>query len=93
MNYLITHIGSVGLVLDLIGATFIFRFVLTAGEQVILIDETEERERKRKVRTKTVLAWTGFGLIVLGFLFQLASNEMNIYKSENQKSKTECLGK
>lgn len=85
MNYLITHIGSLGLVLDLIGTFFIFRFVLSAGEQIVLFDQSEERIRKRKIRLKTILAWIGFWLIVLGFICQIASNEMNIYKAANPK--------
>lgn len=78
MMTLLAHIGSIGLVFDIIGATLMFYYVLSAGEQIILLDKTEEKQRKKTVLRKTRLAWIGFGFIVIGFLLQLISNEIKV---------------
>ncbi len=78
MMTLLAHIGSIGLVFDIIGATLMFYYVLSAGEQVIRVDKNEEKVRQRIVRRKTSLAWIGFGFIVVGFILQLISNEIKV---------------
>jgi hypothetical protein len=75
-DFVVAHLGSIGLVLDMIGVSILFFVVVTVGEQVVRIDEEEERLRLRTKRIKETYLKIGFGLIFLGFLFQLLSNEL-----------------
>ena len=78
MCFFLRHIASIGLILDMIGVAILFLVVVSIGEQVILVDPEEEKERLTKKRKKEIIIWTGFLMIVVGFVLQLISNEMKI---------------
>ena len=79
MDFLYLHIGSVGLVLDMLGVFILFVVVVPIGDQVILEDSEEEAMRKKKNAQKRKLLLLGFILIVIGFICQLISNEKSIH--------------
>ena len=77
LNYILSHLCSIGLVFDIIGVSILFFVVVTMGEQVILIDEDENKTRLRKKKKKECVLKIGYFLIFLGFLLQFIYNEMN----------------
>jgi len=71
-------INSIGLGLDIVGATLLLFFWVApqtafAGQVATNEFEYNERDRKKLKRMKWV-AWLGFGLMILGFVLQLVSN-------------------
>lgn len=74
-------IGSIGLVLDIIGALLLFRYglpqeVSRSGYAVLIAEgypESEEAERK-KARHYDRMGHLGLGLLVFGFVLQLVGN-------------------
>ena len=73
-----TTINSVGLVCDILGAILLlFSWVApqSAFKGILATNKDEfcEKNRKKLVRMN-IAAWCGFGLIILGFVFQLISN-------------------
>lgn len=70
-----SHLGSIGLLIDIIGASILFFTTVTIGEQVILIDESEERLRKKKKARKELILKIGYGLILIGFILQFVASE------------------
>ena len=88
-DFLLSHLGSIGLFLDIIGVSILFFVIVTIGEQVILADEDEDIIRERKKRKKEIILKIGYGLIFFGFILQLLSNEMNNSIMKEMKSKIE----
>jgi len=76
MDFFRFHIGSIGLILDMIGVSILFLVVISAGEQVRLANSNEEALRKKKIERKKVLLNVGYVFILIGFILQLISNEM-----------------
>ena len=75
----VKHIGSIGLILDIIGVSILFFVVVELGEQVMRErGSDEELERLSKLKRKTFLHRLAFCLIFAGFILQLISNERNI---------------
>lgn len=71
-------INSVGLVLDIVGATLLWRYGLPAeisrtGAQTLIEQQTNEAEVKEAARYDRVASW-GFLSLVAGFVLQLVSN-------------------
>jgi len=79
MNWCCRHIGSIGLLFDFIGATILFFVVIDIGLNVKRSDPIEENDRVKELRKKKVFLKIGYGLISIGFLMQLASNELKIH--------------
>lgn len=75
IQFFISHLNSIGLIIDIIGVAILFFVVISPSEQVIRIDENVELERKKKLNRKELVLKIGFGFIILGFIFQLLSNE------------------
>lgn len=71
-------INSIGLGLDVIGATLLLFFWVvpqTAFAGQLATNEFEYNEKDRaKLKRMKCAAWLGFGLVILGFVFQLVSN-------------------
>jgi hypothetical protein len=42
---LLNHIGSIGLIIDMIGVSILFFIIVGIEEQIILIDPADEEER------------------------------------------------
>ena len=71
-------LNSSGLLLDICGATLIFRFglpeqVSRTGTGALLLEETDEAEIE-KARRYDRLGRLGIGLLISGFVLQLVSN-------------------
>jgi rRNA processing protein Gar1 len=77
-DFLFSHLGSIGLVLDIVGATILFFVVVKIEEQITRVDRIEDESRARKKKNKENILRLGYGLILLGFVLQLISNELNI---------------
>jgi uncharacterized membrane protein len=78
MNYLISHLASIGLILDIIGVSILFFVAVSVSEQIIRIDQVEERKRRRTKLKKETALRIGYVLIFIGFILQLISNERKI---------------
>lgn len=63
LDFLLSHLGSIGLFLDMIGVSILFFVVIEIGEQVILADEKEESNRLAKKGKKENILKFGYGLI------------------------------
>lgn len=79
-EFCLIHLGSIGLILDMLGATILFFIVVSIGEQVVVIDPVERERRRRTKRNKEIFQKLGYTLIFLGFLLQLISNENALAK-------------
>jgi hypothetical protein len=71
-------VNSFGLVFDIIGVVFIWRYGLPEplsrkGAIYIIAEQTDEAE-KAKAAKYDLLSKIGLGLVIGGFLLQLASN-------------------
>jgi hypothetical protein len=74
-------INDIGLILDIIGAVLLFKFGLPAsidreGRTHIIIEQVDDEEIK-KGKFYDLWGRIGLGLLVLGFIFQLASNHVS----------------
>ena len=88
-DFLLSRLGSIGIFLDIIGVSILFFVVVTIGEQIELAGKEEDRIRERKKRKKEIILKIGYGLILLGFVLQLFSNEMNNSTLKEMKGKIE----
>ena len=75
-DFIISHLGSIGLILDMIGVSILFFVVVTVGEQVVRVDQDEENLRLRTKTRKEIYLKVGYALVFLGFVLQLVSNEL-----------------
>ena len=89
LDFLLSHLGSIGLFLDMIGVSILFFVVIEIGEQVILADEKEESNRLAKKGKKENILKFGYGLIFFGFVLQLFSNEISNSSLNRLKCKIE----
>lgn len=79
------HLGSIGLVLDMVGVSILFFVVIDDGERVVRVDEFENQERLRRKKTKETKINIGYALILVGFAFQVVSTERGINRSSSDK--------
>ena len=84
-DFVCIHLGSIGLALDIVGVAILFFVVVQPGEQVIRIDEEEERKRFRKLNKKQKQLKFGFALVVSGFFCQIGSTEIGIWQNSSDK--------
>ncbi len=80
MSLIIEYLGSLGLILDIIGVSILFFVIITVGENVIRADPIEEIERKRIVKHKELKLKIGYVLLLFGFILQLISNIISLNK-------------
>ena len=76
-EFVILHLNSIGLCIDIIGVSILFFIVIGPSEQVIRIDTEVEKNRIKRLRRKQRLMKLGYFLVVIGFLFQMLSNELH----------------
>jgi len=73
-------LNSLGLVLDIIGAVILFFFGLTpkidTEGTVYLIAEQKDEDEIKRGKFYKIMSSIGIGLIAVGFIFQLISNNM-----------------
>lgn len=70
-------LNSIGLILDIIGASLLWYFglppnVAPKGKRYLIIGN--DKNEKEKAEKYIFLAKIGFGFLIFGFLFQLADN-------------------
>ncbi len=75
---IIRWLGSIGLILDIVGAFLIYKYGLpeevSRTGSVSLVLEQEDIEEKEKGKRYDCLSKIGFSLLILGFVFQLISS-------------------
>ena len=76
-EFVIMHLNSIGLLIDIIGVSILFFVVIGPSEKVIRIDTEVEKNRIKRLRRKQRLLKLGYFLVVIGFLFQMLSNELH----------------
>jgi hypothetical protein len=72
------YVNSIGLLLDIVGVVLIWWFGLLepisrSGAKYLITGQTDEKEKKKAERFHT-LSKVGLGLVMFGFVLQLASN-------------------
>ena len=78
IDFFLKYIGAIGLILDIIGACLIFMYGLP--EEISrtgfnsLGTEQEDEDEKAKGKKYDRCSKIGFYLLILGFIFQLASS-------------------
>jgi hypothetical protein len=76
-------INSIGLLLDIFGVVLLFRYGLPAdvtrsGASYLLLEGEDEAE-KLKAQHYDRMGQLGLALLIAGFLFQLASNFLQLH--------------
>lgn len=73
-----TCINSIGLVLDIIGAILLWKYglppSLSREGHVAIIQEQDDEAEAEKAKWYDLLGNVGMGLLLAGFVLQLASN-------------------
>ncbi len=74
-------INDIGLLLDIIGAVLLFKFGLPASidrqGHIHIITEQVDEEEIKKGKLYDIWGKFGLGLLILGFVLQLASNHVS----------------
>jgi hypothetical protein len=73
-----TCVNSLGLVLDIVGAVLLWLYgipepISRTGAQYLITGMTDEKTKQKAKRFHT-LSKLGLGLLIVGFVLQLASN-------------------
>ena len=58
-GFVVAHLNTIGLILDMIGASILFFVVVTVGEQVSRVDKEEERLRLRIKKERRLIRKPG----------------------------------